>query len=274
MQNNREIEAIFIEVLEEYQALRTLGKSRDDAIREIRYRYSKELCDDDDRVAILCGLSLALCRKKELTNIAVQETVQEIDRVLSQNDLGADIMQFYKKVKQLLLDSPKKGDEAKYLRRHPYAPDWTIGDLFVHRLHCPKATDLGLAGWSVLFYKAGEYTGHTGRKTHLMYVLICPPGKEPHNNEQLNSLGFLRMMKHDGKWDYMSQISPRSKKDELGYELTKIGNFSDLRLPIDRTDENPLVARPLFGYLRKEDTFPCFEEDICRMYQNNGVYTR
>ena len=48
-----------------YQTYRTNGDSRNAAISRIREDHAAELKDEDDRVAVLIALALALCGKKE-----------------------------------------------------------------------------------------------------------------------------------------------------------------------------------------------------------------
>ena len=103
----------------------------------------------------------------------------------------------------------------------------------------------------------------------MMYVSLCPPEAENVGEIQFKQLGFLRMMEHDGKWDYLVQIILKNKKDELSYGLIKIGNFPNIPYPIDRADEDPLAAMPMFGYLKKTDTYPYFEDQICRLYRKS-----
>lgn len=254
----------------QYKRYRTSGKNRAESVAIIESSYATELQDDDDHVAVRIGIALSLSKKKELTNEITAKTLVAIHQARESTVLDAIRSQYLSKIEQLLGDTSLQGKEAVYRQRTPYVPDWKIGDLFSHTLIYPKAKLLGIEGWTILFYKIGECVDELQHCRQLVYVSLCPPGKEPVTSSQLQALGFLRMMNHDDKWDYMAQIVIKSKKDETSYDLTRIGNFQNIILPSDRTDENPLCAMPLFGCLRKGDPWPDYEDQICRMFRKYG----
>ena len=267
MKGENSIALIVNEVQKEYTNLRASGKDRATAISMLKDSYNKEMQDEEDYAAIIIGLFLALCKKKELTKeIAEAARTVVFDVRCRQNMIGPMARHFIK-VESLLNDETLLGDEATYKRRVPYVPDWKIGDTFSHTIMCDHAKKLGIDGWQVLFYKVGEFVDEFCRHRQLMYVLLCPPGTEPIDNEQFENLECLRMMNHGEKWDYLTQITIKNKKDELLYGLQKIGNFSSISPPSDRTEEDPLTAMPMFGYLKKTDTYPFYEEQICRIYR-------
>lgn len=272
MKESDKLQSCINDTMSRYKRYRSIGKSRNEVISLLKEEFSAELEDDDDRVAVLIGLTHALCQKRELTSSIAQETIYEINRVLKTSVIDDITQKVYCDTLRILNDKSMQGEEALYRCRLPYKPQWDIGDLFVHRLDFPKAVSLGISGWSILFYKVGEHLDHTGNYLQLMYVSLCPPGKEPTSSLQLSELGFLRMMCHGDKWDYMVQITPKSRQDELSYRLTKIGNYKDVVLPLDRTEENPMVAMPMYGCLKKKDKFPFYEDQICRLYRRFGKY--
>ena len=272
MKESDKLQSYISDTLARYKRFRSIGKSRNEAISLVKEEFSEELEDDDDRVSVLIGLSHALCQKQELTSFIAQETICEINRVLETSNIDSITQKVYYDMLRMLHDKSMQGEEAFYRRRLPYKPQWEIGDLFTHSISIPNAVSIGIIGWSILFYKVGEHLDTTGNYRHLMYVSLCPPGTEPASSLQLSELGFLRMMPHGDKWDYMVQVTPKSKQDELNYHLTKIGNYKNVILPSDRTEENPVVAMPMYGCLKKGDTIPFFEEQICRLYKRFGKY--
>lgn len=257
------------EVQKEYTNLRASGKNRATAISMLKTGYSKEMQDEEDYAAIIIGLFLALCKKKELTKEIAEAARAVVFDVRSRQNTIEPLARHIVKVEPLLNDASLLGDEATYKRRVPYVPNWKIGDTFSHTIMCDHAKKLGIEGWQVLFYKAGEFVDESCKHRQLMYVLLCPPGAEPGDNVQFENLEFLRMMKHDGKWDYLTQITIKNKKDEMLYGLQKIGNFPNIQYPADRTEEDPLTAMPMFGCLKKTDFYPFYEEQICRIYKAN-----
>lgn len=272
MQTNNEMLLIAHEIMEQYVNYRTKGTSRAEAIRIIRKQYSDELLDEDDRLAVMIGIGIALCSRKELTAEIAQATLRLIDKAVFNPDLDADKKQYYYDARKMLSEKSNQGNEVVYNRKAVYNPNWEVGDLFCHKMNYPQSVSLGIYGWSILFYKVGEYIDDKGRCHHLMHISLCPPGKEPSTQTQLAELGFLRVMQHDDKWDYLVQITIKSKSDEKKYGLIKLCNFKGITLPLDSTQENPLVAMPMHGCLNKGDMYPGFEDQICRLYKRFGKY--
>lgn len=272
MKYNTAEKSIIEEITDQYKKIRLQGKHREAAVEIIKGMYFDELHDKDDRALILSALSLALCKKKELTNSLAQETLYAISDVRSTTSQTSTASKLFDKVEQYLKDKSFQGAEAVYRKRAPYIPAWENGDLLSHRITFPRAESLGISGWSILFYKVGVYVDTSGNHRQLMFVSLCPPGMEPTNSSQLKDLGFLRMMKHGDKWDYLVQINPKNKKEEQSYELTKIGNFKGIQPPTDCTTEDPLVSMPMHGYLKKTDICPFYEDQICRIFKKFGKY--
>lgn len=261
---------IIDDIRRQYKHYRATGKNRFEAIAAIESSYAEELQDDDDYAAVQIGIALSLCQKKELTTEIAERALCAVHRAQKSIVLDKAKGQYLSQITQLLGDTSLIGSEATYQRRVPYVPDWQTGDLFSHTLTYPTARLLGIEGWSILFYKVGEFVEDMHHYRQLVYVSLCEPGSEPATSLQLQNLGFLRMMNHDRKWDYLAQLTFKSKKEEQSYDLVKIGNFPDVMLPSDRTEEDPLCAMPLFGYLKKGDAWPDYEDQICRIFRKYG----
>ena len=244
------------EVKTQYIAYRKKGFGRDTAIHMLTELYMDELQDTDDAPAVVKGIVLALCQKKELS----QKIAQQMRSYLLQQPAGLS-----KETERLLSSQEFYGEEAVYRRRIPYDPEWQVGDLFSHELSIKSAIPLGIYGWLVLFYKVGEYEDYQGVRMQIGYMSICPPDQVPTSASQLQSMGFLRMMCHGEKWDYFAQIEAKSKRYLSSYGLSKIGNFPNVLPPADQTDEDPIVSMPMFGILNKNDTCPGFEDQVCRI---------
>lgn len=269
MNNEHNFVLIVNEVQKQYMNLRTLGKNRETAIATIKHNYIEAMQDEDDSMAVMIGVVLSLCKKKELTKEIIHEARTMICNMHSRQNLDETMLRYIFKVEPLIDDGSLLGDEATYKQRMPYVPDWKAGDTFLHKITCPQAKKFGIEGWFVLFYKVDEFVDDFFQHRQMMYVSLCPPEAEHIDDAHIKKLGFLRMMEHDGKWDYLVQIILKNKKDELSYGLTKIGNFPNIPYPIDRADEDPLAAMPIFGYLKKTDTYPNYEDQICRLYRKN-----
>ena len=175
------------EVKTQYIAYRKKGFGRDTAIHMLTELYMDELQDTDDAPAVVKGIVLALCQKKELS----QKIAQQMRSYLLQQPAGLS-----KETERLLSSQEFYGEEAVYRRRIPYDPEWQVGDLFSHELSIKSAIPLGIYGWLVLFYKVGEYEDYQGVRMQIGYMSICPPDQVPTSASQLQSMGFLRMMCH------------------------------------------------------------------------------
>lgn len=265
-------EPLVAEVRELYKTFRKSSKSREEAIVAVKDFFADEMTDSDDRLAVWIGLTLALCEKRELVKSVAEETGVQIKLFRQLIQVDDSESQYLSWIESLLEDETLQGAEARYRVHKPYKPDWEVGDLFAHTLTYPGAEASGIMGWSVLFYKIGEYQDMQNRSRQLMYVSLCPPGKEPASTEDLQKLGFLPMMKHGNKWDYIVQLNIKSKKTEMGYEFTEIGHFPGIIPPADRTEEDPFVSMPMFGHLSKDDVRPSYEDHICLLYRQFGKY--
>lgn len=271
MENIYNIFPILHDLVNTYRIYRRCGDTRDEAVAHLRMEYGQELADCDDGPILRVGLALALCQKNELTQSILEEAQEAVGKLLAKQ-WGSRTLSAIRELESYINDAQRLGDEAKYRIQKPYIPQWEVGDTFTHTLTHYMAKYVGVYGWNVIFRKVGEYVNNEQQHQQLVYVTLCPPEQMPHTAEELRKLGFLRMMPHDGgKWDYLAQISFRSKKDEASYELTKIGTFPDVGFPEDRTIENPLVAMPLFGKLKRDSQFLSYESTVCRIYKDNGV---
>lgn len=273
MKKEHDLNLMSNDVQKQYANLRKSGKSRDAAITIIKRTYAEATEDEEDSLAVMIGLALSLCKKKELTREIANEICGMICDIRSGRNLDETMLQYISMIEPLLNDESLLGDDATYKQRMPYAPDWKVGDTFFHQISCPQAQKLGIGGWFILFYKVGEFVDEFFRHRQMMHVSLCPSITEFNDNVQINRIGFLRIMEHDGKWDYLVQLDFKNKKDELSYGLTKIGNFPNVKSPSDCTEEDPLTAMPLLGYLKKSDVYPFFEDQICRLYRRNRNLT-
>lgn len=261
---------ILEDVQKQYVKYRKNGETRAAAIERIREDYAQELQDNDDRLAVLLGLSLSLCKKRELVAPVAAETLSEIQRVYQEGELDQAAYAQLAEYENCFRNDAVYGKEAIYKRISKYTPAWKIGDTFSHALTYPTAEALGIKNWFILLYKVGEYVDAFGAHFQLMYVSLCPPDKIPTCPEDLQALGFLPMMQAGDRSEYLAQVSIQSKKDENAYGLTFIGCYPNLPRPDDCCDENPCTAMPLLGRLRQADPWPSYEDQICRLYKKYG----
>jgi len=251
----------------EYVKHRKMGRGRFEAIELLRNKYAEELEDTDERSIVLIGLSLALCKKKELFEAIAEETMKEIQCAKNLGILEENICEG---LEQYLQDKTLYGEEAIYKRTAKYVPAWEVGDVFSHVLTFPDAEKLGINGWVILFYKAGELEDEFGETRQLMYVTLCPPDKVPASDKDFEELSFLPMMGIGQHLEYLAQILIKSKKAEEGYGLSKIGHFPDVPFPGNPNKEHPLTAMPLFGRMKRYGLIPVYEDLICSLYRDFG----
>ncbi len=74
MFSHSDFNPLIVDIQEQYKAYRTTGKTRAEAVALLKDNYETELQDEDDSVAVMIGLSLALGKKRELTPELVHET--------------------------------------------------------------------------------------------------------------------------------------------------------------------------------------------------------
>ena len=166
---------LIVDIREEYINYRKSGKGRAETLELIRNKYSGELQDDDDRLAVLIGLSLGLCNKNELIEDIAVETINEIARAKCENEeiaTNKKILADLAKVETCLKDTSVYGDEAKYRKVRKYVPDWQVGDVFSHVMTFPCAEELGIKGWHILIYKVGEHKDKKGDTRQLVFVAL------------------------------------------------------------------------------------------------------
>ena len=258
------------QIQSEYKQYRKDGYSRNDAILLIREEYNCELQDDEDRIAVLIGIVMALCKKNELFYQIADETREAIESAKYLYVHDKTINKYIEKIEEILNNRTVYGDEASYKQVTIYSPDWVVGDVFSHTLTYPTAEELGIMGWEILFLKVGEYVDEHKTKCQLMLVSLCPPDSVPSCYEDLKIIRFLPMMQLGKKFEYLVQMEIKSKRTENTYELTKIGCYPDFEPTTsdDYREENPLTAMPFFGRLKRTDTRPDYEDSVCRLYRS------
>jgi hypothetical protein len=264
--------SIIEEVDSFYSSQRLCGWGREKTLEQIRIAFDSELCDEDERPLVIIATALALCRKNELTEQTRRDALQAIDE-LKNKEVHSERITQHGSFEKLVayLSEERIGPEARYSCLKRYNPGWEIGDTFIHELSQPAAERAGLAGCFVVFRKVGEYLDHKQRNIQLVYVTICRCEAIPKTDTELRSLGFLRMMNHDNKWDYLGQLSFTSKKDEQRWKLTRIGCFPNAGFPDDATEENPLVCMPFYGILNRNNDHLAYEDLVCFLYKLRGI---
>lgn len=259
------------DIIELYAKYRRTGKNRVTAIEQIRKDFAEELQDEEDSLAVLMGLTLSLCKKRELFEPFVSETLNNLQCKCRNSVIDSHTTRVARELESYLMNMEYFGDEALYKQKKRYVPDWKKGDLFSHVLTYPSAETLGIMEWCVLLYKVGEYSDENGMLCQLMYVSLCPPNEIPSSERELSDLGFLRMMRLGEKSEYLAQMSIKSKQEEEFCNLTKIGHYPDIQQPVNNIEENPFTAMPLQGRTRQSKRWPGFEDQICRLYKKYGL---
>ena len=265
------------DIKREYEVHRKNGKTREESVIHIRDDYADAMEDDEDKLAILIGLCLGLCKKSELYDDLAQETLNEMHRILNENWDKDDgdykvVASYCASFEEYLKTEPVYGGEAVYRPSKKYLPDWQVGDLFSHIMTHSRAEELGIQGWYILFYKVGEYIDRFDEHRQLMFLSVCPPDKVPTCEDDFLKLQFLPVMpRYDGdQFEYMGQITIKSKRKENEYALTKIGHFSKFTLPNDYVPVNPLVSMPLFGKSKWDGGALGYEGQVCNFYRDYG----
>ena len=265
------------DIKREYEAYRKMGKTRLETITYIRDDYAEAMEADEDKLAILIGLCLGLCKKSELYDDLAQETLNEMHRILNENWDKYDedykgVASYCAEFEEYLKAESVYGDEAVYRASKKYLSDWQVGDLFFHIMTHSRSEKLGIKGWYILFYKVEEYVDRFGGHRQLMMISLCPPDKIPTCEKEFMKLPFLPVMaRYDGdQFEYIGQIEIKSKRTENEYALTKIGHYPKFILPNDYVPVNPLVSMPLFGKSNWDDGALGYEGQVCDFYKQFG----
>lgn len=259
------------DIVRSYQALRRKKTNREGAVRKLREEYENELGDHDQKLIVQIGLAMALCEKKELTPEIRDDAIAAIEELIDSGEWGKDGNKVLADTKRKVQEIKMLGDEAVYRERKIYVPDWQIGDTFVHRMDGKKASELGIAGYCLLLRKVGDYISSDEEHKQLVHASVCSPEFIPKSSQEMNALGLIRMMRHGDKYDYLGQLSFKSKKDEMQYGLEKIGSFPKINIPVDATVEKPCVAYPLCGSFDKVFGCMIYEHSICMSLARNGT---
>lgn len=261
---------VISDILERYAFFRGQAilpeKSRDLLLSE----YAREMEDEDDSIIVLAGIALAQWDCSELEEDAKKQIQALINRrllVLSRDEEKEALTEI---LLQLSKTKPLT-QKRNTLSNGTYSLRWAVGDTFSHQLTHPEAEKAGILGWYLLFRKVGSYNDNKGRKIQLGYVTICPPGNIPQTTQELNSLGFLHVMKHGRKWDYLVQIDVLSKRAEKNLQFVWIGRFIDAASPFDEMKSAPEVSMPLFDGIDNKTGCPRYESVFCRFYRWYGI---
>lgn len=257
-----------------YRHYRFFGNSREQAINMIKEAFCEELCDTDESPYVQIALALVLSKKNELTLEVKNDALEAIAELRVQEDYVNDkrFQRGCDELKEYLSDE-RIGPEAEFRAVKRYKPEWKIGDTFIHAITSPEAEQKGFSGCYIVLCKVGEYLSIDQKHMQIVYSAICSKEAIPTTEEELNALGWVRMLCEGNKnrWSYIGQLDLKSKKDEERWNLQKIGCFPNIKRPSDEVAIRPLVSMPITGFFHKEEEYPHFENNICRLAKENGI---
>lgn len=258
------------DVSERYTFLRSRGYDPTESRQKTLEEFAREMEDEDDAVVVLSGIALSQWDAAELEEKTTRAVVPLIENRITQTD-EIEEKRVFKLILQTISKEKKLPDRKKAPPKKIYANNWEIGDTFAHRLVHPDAEKAGIMGWYLLLRKTGCYENWKGNPIQLGYLTVCPESMLPRTTSELNSLGFLRVMNHGKKWDYLVQVNVQSKRAENALKLERIGRFMDAAAPVDEMECPPEVAMPFFGGIDKATGCPQYEDAICHFYKMYGL---
>lgn len=259
---------IIEEIKEEYRAKRAIGLSRSATVSELRQLYSNELNDSDDGPYVKIALALALSKSHELTNEIADDAINALE--LLKNTCRGNEKRICA-ARKIILNEASYGDEKVVRPKKRFCPGWNNGDTFVHIMNSNCAESCGLKKWGVIIRKVGDYVNNKNKEVQIVTLSLCPPELLDAIPDNIDSLGFLRMMPvGSGKNDYLAQMIITKRDNENAFELTKIGCFPVEKLPADQYNPDIRVARPLFC-LKNSDGCIHYEEVACSSFADNGI---
>ena len=265
---------LVFDILEEYHALEENGIDNKTACSMLRQRYWQELEDTDDGDIVWIALAIAQAGSSASDETLRQKALYAIENRLHDDELPAELARAFKQAAKLV-NRADNAHRKEHRKARSYRPEWRVGDTFAHLLSHPLTSRAELEGWYVLFRKTGEYTD-VKQKTHqLGYLSLCPPEKLPHKKEELEALGYLRVMPAgSASWEYLVQIEIQSKKAERELQFEYLGSFPDAAKPPDEVLRKPEVSMPFFTGIDKQTGCPSYEDHICRIFTRNGASSR
>lgn len=262
------INPIVNEICEEYAAMRSSGKSRSAALKAVRVSYNCELEDSDDILYVQVALALALCRNHELTDAVARAGIAAIKKLSSANPEEKDALDA---ISKMIADKDSYGSGRSLRPSKRFSPEWNIGDTFAHLMTSDLAESCGLKNWYVIMRKLGDYIDNKGKEVQVVVLSLCPHDKLPSSDEEINSLGYLKMMSRgNGKSEYFAQILITKKDSEASFDIRKIGCFPDIKLPADQVEADALTAMPLFN-IKRPDGCMHYEMMACRAFKDFGI---
>lgn len=258
---------LVFDIVQRYFELRRGKLGREDALRQIEEENSNELSDSDTAPVVRIGLAMALCQKKELTLPVREKASEAFCTLIRRGEWGEEGNAVLQRGMARIARDEMLGGEAVFKPKRIYIPDWKIGDTFSHVISDPLAADSGILGWCILLRKVGEMTDREGRVGQLVYISFCPPDRLPTSSEEINSLRYLIAQPsyrlYDNRHYYRFHLQFNSRKDEEAYFLERVGNFPDIRPPVDDVTEDKNFFHGISGsYLAKGTSIPQFERTI------------
>lgn len=267
---------LVFDIVQQYAELRRGKMGREEALKQIEGECSNELADADTAPVVRIGLAMALCQKKELTRPVQEKAMEAFRTLIEQGEWGEEGNAVLRRGMARVAQEAMLGEEAVFRPRRFYVPDWKIGDTFSHVITDPIAAELGIMGWYFLLRKVGEVTDREGRIGQLVYVSLCPPDCVPTTGEELNSLKYLLadwiISLSDKRHEYLFEMPFRSRKDVERCNLKRIGCFPDIRLPVNRKQDEPPEPYSLsVNVAVKGINIPHYERALVVKYRFNGM---
>lgn len=273
------IESVFPlinDISDSYVTYRRKGKSRAEACEQILMDNENELSDSDDGPLVWIGIAKATGRKKELTQDILQKAEQCFGILTKACPEQESLLM---KNCRIICDPLLIGDEARYIVRKPFKPDWQIGDTFMFQLSGTheklerlssfyKECDQTLEHQVVLVRKAREALTRENIWEQLVYLSICDERQLPNNDEEMNALGYIPSMKmsKDG-YEFKFSIRVKSQKALDRYQLIKIGCYPLIVPPENEVEPHAMRGANPLMVSKKAD-------DLCSLEVYAGYYLR
>lgn len=262
------INPIVNEICEEYAAMRSSGKSRSAALKELRASYNCELEDSEDILYVQVAMALALCRNHELTEAIAKAGIMAIKKLSAARPNEKDALDA---ISEMIADKESYGGKKPIRQAKRFSPKWSVGDTFAHLMKSDLSESCGLKDWYILMRKVSDYIDNKGKEVQVVVLSLCPHDKLPTSDENINSLGCLKMMSRgNGKSEYFAQILITKKDSEASFDIRKIGCFPDIKLPADQVEADVLTAMPLFN-IKSPDGCMHYEMIACKAFKNFGI---
>ena len=250
-----------------YVRLRSLGKSRDDAVKELLGKEAELCLPYEQQLLRRIAIGDAMAEKHELTETAGEMTECAVSEFLGFHPRMEKTMT---RLAERILQAENYGPAAAYPAWEPYDPQWESGDLYAFPLSGYFPGLFLIEGKYALLFVVGKRLNAEGYTEEQVYLSLCDGEKYPQSMEELDALGYLPAFTIFREYQYLYALQLRRERELTDLHIRKVGHFAGMPAPLR---ERPDPERNI------QYIYPCYsgkdkivmERAICVSYQHFGT---